>query len=182
MQKQVGQWVSEPKSFNGGVPFSCPLALTLADLGYLRMQLTPGIAGGLALFTFFTSSLFIPFSPFSTCSETTAAFLLPIQILKIHVLFLECGLNKNCILFCFYLHRLFLLMMWSLVVLVDEFSDSVMNLLPPCSLLVCLSSLLCLVFCLSGRAIWILCCSIYLDLELGHIWFCYVLRLWSLLT
>lgn len=108
--------------------FSCRLRRpwpTLADLGISADAVgsPPGVAVGSALFSFSTSSLFIPFSPFPTCLEiaslppwpgwrwpTTAGSLcLAGRVPKIHVLFLECGLDTNCILTCFCFHSLFFL-------------------------------------------------------------------------
>lgn len=107
-------------------------ALTLADLGHLHMQSSLWHCRQPCSIYFFHFLAFYPFLPFShVCLETTAGFLLAVRILNLFVLFLEDGLEKNCLLPRFLLYFCCWLEAWWF--LVDGFCDSVMNLLPPCS-------------------------------------------------
>lgn len=152
--------------------------LTLAICGC--SQSPPGVAGGSAPFTLSTSPLFIPFSPFPTCLEIasippsldqlmlTLNFVFGWSIPTIHVLFLERGLDTDCMLPCFCFHIWFFLNDTEPdgfgFVMCDE---SVASLL-----LISLSSVLC--SCVVSMVLQFKSCALHFILELRRIWDYYV--------
>lgn len=169
-------------------------APTMADFGWPWLSADavgspPGVAGGSALFSFSTSSLFIPFSPFPMCLEIAslppslpgpADADPPLQDLCVWPVGFQrytcCFWNvvwiqaASCLVFASTAY--FFLMTWSLMVLVDGFRDGVMNLWPPCSWLVCR---LCVASCVVSVVLQFKSCALHFILICNWDVFCAVI-------